>query len=144
MMLQQPETSHGQNTITQNCISISGGAPARKVGAPYIDQDRQGCRLKNISSAPARADQPMKHRADSKQARVIEMLMKPDGTTIDDIMKATDWQQHSVRGFFAGVIRKKLKLTFISEAAEGGRIYKVIRKTASAVPTGSRPDKAAA
>jgi hypothetical protein len=75
---------------------------------------------------------------------VIEMLMKPDGTTIDDIMKATDWQQHSVRGFFAGVIRKKLKLTLISEAAEGGRIYKVIRKTASVVPTGSRPDKAAA
>jgi hypothetical protein len=50
------------------------------------------------------------------------------------------WQQAG----FAGVIRKKLKLTFISEAAEGGRIYKVIRKTASAVPTGSRPDKAAA
>ena len=98
--------------------------------------------VKKSSSAPARSlDQPVKHRAGSKQARVIEMLMKPEGTTIDDIMKATDWQQHSVRGFFAGVIRKKLQLTLISEAAEAGRIYKV---TACAMSTGSKPDKTAA
>ena len=82
--------------------------------------------VKKSSSAPARSlDQPVRHRAGSKQARVIEMLMKPEGATIGDIMKATDWQQHSVRGFFAGVIRKKLKLTLTSEAAEAGRIYKV-------------------
>jgi hypothetical protein len=43
MMLQQPETPHGQNTIPQNCISIGGGTRARKVRAPCIDQDRQGC-----------------------------------------------------------------------------------------------------
>ena len=98
--------------------------------------------VKKISSTPARSlDQPVRHRAGSKQARVIEMLMKPEGTTIDDIMKATDWQQHSVRGFFAGVIRKKLKLTLISEAAEAGRIYKITGNAASA---GSKPDKAAA
>ena len=90
--------------------------------------------VKKISSAPAQSlDQPVKHRAGSKQARVIEMLMKPEGTTIDDIMKATDWQQHSVRGFFAGVIRKKLKLTLTSEAAEAGRIYKVTGNAASPV-----------
>ena len=83
----------------------------------------------------------MRHRAGSKQAGVIEMLMKPEGTTIDDIMQATDRQQHSVRGFFAGVIRKKLKLTLISEAAEAGRIYKITGNAASA---GSKPDKAAA
>ena len=97
------------------------------------------------SSAAARSlDQPVEHRAGSKQARVIEMLMKPEGTTIDDIMQATDWQQHSVRGFFAGVIRKKLKLTLISEAAEAGRIYKVIGNAASAASTGSKLGKAAA
>jgi hypothetical protein len=83
----------------------------------------------------------VQHRAGSKQARVIEMLMKPEGTTIDDIMKATDWQQHSVRGFFAGIIRKKLKLTLTSEAAEAGRIYKI---TGNAALTGSKSDKAAA
>ena len=98
--------------------------------------------VKKSSSAPARSlDQPVKHRAGSKQARVIEMLMKPEGTTIDDIIKATGWQQHSVRGFFAGVMRKKLKLTLTSEATEAGRIYKV---TDNAASTGSKPGKAAA
>ena len=83
----------------------------------------------------------MQHRAGSKQARVIEMLMRAEGATIDEIMKATDWQQHSVRGFFAGVIRKKLKLTLISEAAEAGRIYKV---TGDAASTDWKPGKATA
>ncbi|MEH6952615.1 DUF3489 domain-containing protein [Nitrobacter sp. NHB1] len=101
--------------------------------------------VKKSSSAPARSlDPPVRHRAVSKQARVIEMLMKPEGTTIDNIMKATDWQQHSVRGFFASVIRKKLKLTLISEAAEAGRIYKITGNDASAASTGSKADKAAA
>ena len=98
--------------------------------------------IKKSSSAPARSlDQPVKHRADSKQARVIEMLMRHEGATIDDIVKVTDWQQHSVRGFFAGIIRKKLKLTLTSEAAEAGRIYKV---TGNAASTDSKPGKAAA
>jgi hypothetical protein len=69
------------------------------------------------------------------------MLMRPEGTTIDDIVKATDWQQHSVRGFLAGVIRKKLKLALTSEPAEAGRNYKVPGDAAS---TDSKPGKAAA
>ena len=141
MMLQQPEPSHGQNTIPQNFISISGGTPARKISAPCA-----GAELLFLTAATSAAlarslDQRVRHRAGSKQARVIEMLMKPEGTTIGDIMKATDWQQHSVRGFFAGTIRKKLKLTLTSEAAEAGRIYKL---TGSAASTGSEPDRAAA
>ena len=142
MMLQQPEPSHGQNTIPQNFISISGGTPARKISAPCVDQDRQGCsRQEEQFSTSSIVGSAGAHRAGSKQARVIEMLMKPEGATIGDIMKATDWQQHSVRGFFAGTIRKKLKLTLTSEAAEAGRIYKV---TGNAPSTGSKPDKAAA
>lgn len=66
-------------------------------------------------------------RADSKQAEVIGMLRNPQGTTIPAIIKATGWQQHSVRGFFAGVVRKKLCLTLESEKKEGSdRVYRIV------------------
>ena len=64
-------------------------------------------------------------RFDTKHARIIAMLRKPAGTTIAAIMAATDWQQHSVRGFLAGVVRKKLGLNLVSDQTDKGRVYRV-------------------
>jgi Protein of unknown function (DUF3489) len=60
------------------------------------------------------------------------MLRKPAGATIVAIMTATDWQSHSVRGFLAGVVRKKLGLNLVSEQTDKGRVYCIKDGKASA------------
>jgi hypothetical protein len=64
-------------------------------------------------------------RPDTKHARIIAMLRMPAGATIAAIMTATEWQKHSVRGFLAGVVRKKLGLSLVSEVTDKGRIYRI-------------------
>jgi hypothetical protein len=64
-------------------------------------------------------------RTDTKHARILAMLRTPAGVTITALMKATEWQQHSVRGFLAGVVRKKLGLNLVSEPTDKGRVYRI-------------------
>ena len=78
----------------------------------------------------------------TKQAAVIELLRAPSGTTIEAMMQSTGWQQHSVRGFLAGVIRKKLKLKLSSAKIDGNRIYR-INGDGNSKSSGSRPRRRA-
>ena len=81
-------------------------------------------------------------RPDTKHSRIVAMLRAPAGATIAAIMTATDWQQHSVRGFLAGVVRKKLGLNLTSEQTDKGRVYRI--KDGKASPAAvARPKQAA-
>lgn len=69
---------------------------------------------------------PRRTRENSKQAEVIRMLQSPEGATIAQICELTGWQAHTVRGAFAGVFRKKLGLSIVSEKPQGGeRVYRI-------------------
>ena len=78
--------------------------------------------------SPKPAENPRPNTASSKQQTLIDLLGRPEGSTVAAIMKDTGWQKHSVHGFLSGVIRKKLGLNLVSEAAKGGRIYRITPK----------------
>ncbi|MGE0666178.1 MAG: DUF3489 domain-containing protein [Sphingomonadales bacterium] len=65
-------------------------------------------------------------REGTKQAALIAMLRAPKGATIAEVVAATGWQQHTVRGAIAGALKKKLGLEVTSEKVEGrGRVYRI-------------------
>ena len=81
---------------------------------------------------PAEATAPRRTRDNSKQAQVIAMLKRPEGATIAQVCAATGWQQHTVRGTFAGAFKKKLGLTLASAKPQGGeRVYRIAQGIAA-------------
>src|ERR1700675_4048249 len=78
-----------------------------------------------------------RHRRNSKQERVLGLLQASSGATIEKISQVTGWQSHSVRGFLAGVVRKKLGLTLQSEKAEGERVYRIVAAKPAKARTGA-------
>ena len=86
---------------------------ARKTGKP------------TSSKRPTPASSKSLARSITKHDRIIAMLRTSAGATIASLVTATEWQQHSVRGFLAGVVRKKLGLNLVSEQTDKGRVYRI-------------------
>ena len=97
---------------------------------------RKAVQLKPVTK-PAADQQPPSAwqptaRHQSKKDHIIAMLRTPGGATIEAMARAAKWQSHSVRGFLAGVVRKKLGLTLVSADGENARVYRITDRTASA------------
>ncbi len=95
-------------------------------GFAAIGIEVENQKTKAQKSAPKPATTERKTREGTKQALVIEMLNRPEGATIAEIIEATAWASHSVRGFLAGTLKKKLGLMIESEKDDSrGRLYKI-------------------
>src|SRR5215467_5722640 len=130
-----PETSIGAapDGVEAESPAAKSVAPKRKSAAAQRPTRRK------LQLRKTKTGSPREGRAGSKQARVLAMLGRPEGATIGAIIRATHWQQHSIRGFFAAVVRKKLGLDLRSEKADGVRVYRIVlRRTARSE---SRPSR---
>ncbi|SHG40436.1 DUF3489 domain-containing protein [Bradyrhizobium erythrophlei] len=84
-------------------------------------------RAEKTAAVSTRTTKPSPDRAkpNSKQDKIVALLQRPEGATLDVLVKETQWQKHSVRGFLAGTVRKKLKLALLSEKIDGVRNYRI-------------------
>jgi uncharacterized protein DUF3489 len=83
-------------------------------------------RVRKASEKPKPSVTLKTSRVDTKQARLIDMLKEQGGASIAEIIAATGWQAHTIRGTISGVLKKKLGLVVISEKDEArGRVYKI-------------------
>src|SRR5436190_5089678 len=130
----------GRSEILPRWLHGRGGASVVRCDAALTERRismSKSAKMRPTASTagPIRAAKPTQQTADdakgtkanpsSKQSRLIAMLQSPSGATIAAMMKATGWQQHSVRGFLAGVVRKRLKLKLGSKKVDGNRVYHI-------------------
>jgi len=114
------------NEGTNSAGDPAAGAPAGADEAPVETPAKRRGRPRKAAPMAADVAPAPKTRDGTKQAQVVGMLRRPKGATIAQIVAATEWQVHTVRGFFAGALKKKLGLTVTSEKVESGeRVYRI-------------------
>ena len=105
---------------------------AKSNKAPVVPLKPPGAKQAK-TAAPVADQRPSSQRQPTKIQQCLDLLTRRDGATIEELMAATGWQTHSVRGFLAGTVKKKLGLTLDSAKVENGaRHYRVIAAEAGA------------
>ena len=120
------------NTVTsepQRPPSVTSAAAAKTVARAAQSKASAKARSRpgkaSAKAAPAKRTIKRRQTDGSKQDRVIALLRRREGATLAALVKATGWKPHSVRGFLAGTVRKKLKLPLVSEKVDGIRTYRI-------------------
>ena len=113
--------------ITDAGLAAIGIEPDTAESAPTgADEAASAAAGRNAPTEATPAPKARTPRAGTKQAKLIEMLRAKDGATIDEIVAATGWQPHTVRGAMSGALKKKLGLEVTSEKVDGrGRVYRL-------------------
>ena len=120
--------------------NLKGGARNKVLGSllrqGLIQIDGESHRVTDLAyealglAVPPASAEPIKAapriRENTKQAQIIAMLQRPEGATVAEMVEATSWQAHSVRGMISGSLKKKLGLPIAAEKVEGrGTVYKL-------------------
>ena len=95
--------------------------PAKEMTSPQSGKRRRARKEQRKTDSPSTDPRP-----NTKQAQIINLLHRSNGATIEQMMEATGWQAHSVRGVMSGALKKKRGLKIVSEKIEGrGRVYRI-------------------
>jgi hypothetical protein len=117
----EPSPQPGSNSTS---AAKAAARPAQSKAKAKVRRPHKKTGAKR-ATAKAVIKRPETKGAESKTDHVIAMLRRREGASLAALVKATSWQPHSVRGFLAGTIRKKLKLSLISEKLDGVRTYRI-------------------
>src|SRR3984957_8469225 len=121
--IEQTETTQSAEAVAVPKKKASVGARRAHVATA---RGKAGKNARPPKKAPKGARKARSARDGSKTAKVLDLLKRAGGVTARELMKATGWQPHSVRGFLSGTVGKKLGLTVTSiKSEDGGRIYSV-------------------
>ena len=116
-----PKKGSAQSKTASRRKVTSFAATAKK---PARSVELKAARVAAAKTA-VKADEPKVERV-TKQERLLTLLSQAEGASIEEMMQATDWQQHSVRGFLAGTVKKKLGFSLTTSKAAGGvRRYRI-------------------
>ena len=116
---------------TKAAQAKSGGAKksSRERGSKTVEQRKaeKPTRVRGARTEPTPEPSPAAAAPrQSKQAAVIALLRRPEGVTVAEIVAATGWQPHTVRGLFSGTLKKKLGLALSSAEEDRGRVYRIV------------------
>jgi hypothetical protein len=121
-----PEKAPTKNAATRKKAAPKGRKTANggkaKAAAP-----KKGARTAKKSAKPASPKKAGTPRAESKGAKILEMIGRAKGATLADIMKATDWQAHSVRGFLSTAAKKRGIKIESTRSEAGDRVYRIVK-----------------
>ena len=134
LMIHSADEIHSSDLPASQLVALWNALPGITPIAKFKDRKIAARRLwaafQQIAPSDNKSARREKVHATTKQDQVIALLRQPKGATIDDIVGATKWQRHTVRGMIAGALKKKLGLHVISEKAERGRVYRIKDGTA--------------